>query len=307
MKVVVTGGAGFIGSHLTELLSSEKFDVHVIDNFRSGYKKNLHGIKNVNLHEGSITDPDLVNEVIKDSKYVFNLAALVSVPESIEQPDECIQINVSGLLNILEASKIHNVEKVIHASTAAIYGDDPTLPKKVTMLPQPKSPYAVTKLDGEYHCKKFKEQFGLNTISLRFFNVFGPRQDPKSQYAAAIPILIEQALNNEPITIHGDGEQTRDFIYVNDVARANYLAAIKPDAHGVYNIARGSSITINQLAEKIISLTGSKSEIVHLEERKGDVKHSLAYIEDTKEALGFSPQVNFDEELIETINYFRKS
>lgn len=304
MKVVITGGAGFIGSHLAQYWSEKNAEVFVIDNFRTGFKKNIDGL-NVNLIEGSIEDKDLVFDVLEKADYVFNLAALVSVPESIEKPEECIKINVNGLLNLLEASKKHKVKKLIHTSSAAVYGDDPELPKTTKLKPNPKSPYGITKLDGEYYCNLYKEEFGVNTTSLRYFNVYGERQDPKSQYAAAVPIFISKALKNEDITIFGDGSQTRDFVYVKDIVKANVMAAENLNIKGVFNIANGSYITIKELAENIVKVTDSNSSIIHKPERAGDIKHSYASIEETTKEMGFQPDFNLEEGLTRTINYFK--
>lgn len=306
MKVLITGGAGFIGSNLAEFFLERGAETHVIDNLRSGFEKNLDRLNGVVFHKGSITDFELVEKAIEGSDYVFNLAALVSVPESLEKPEECVDINVKGLLNVLKAAKNQGVKKVVHASSAAVYGDDPALPKVPEMTPQPKTPYAITKLDGEYYLKMFYEEFGLNTASLRFFNVYGPKQDPKSQYAAAVPIFIFKALKNEDITIYGDGEQTRDFVFVKDVAKALALAAETEKPKSVYNVANGSSITIKTLAGKIIELTNSQSKIIFAPERSGDIKHSLASIEKTVKELNFRPEVSLDEGLAQTIEYFKK-
>lgn len=305
MKVVVTGGAGFIGSHIVEHWSEKGANVHILDSLRSGYEKNINNFSNVVFHKGSITDKDLTMHVIEGADYVFNLAALVSVPESLEKTDECIDINVKGLLNILDASKEHGIKKVVHSSSAAIYGDDPRLPKEISMRPKPQTPYGITKLDGEYYLQMYYEQYGLQTTSLRYFNVFGPRQDPKSQYAAAIPIFVFKALKNETITIYGDGEQTRDFVYVKDVVKANVLAAERKNVVGVYNVANENAITIKNLAELIIKTTNSKSEILFEDERPGDIKHSLASIKETREALKFEPSFDLINSLETTIKYFQ--
>jgi len=307
LKVVITGGAGFIGSHISEYWSKNGAEVHVIDNLRTGYQKNIKHLKSINFHNGSITDAQLVNRVLENTDYVFNLAALVSVPESLQKPQECVNINVIGLLNILEAAKNHGVQKVVHTSSAAVYGDDPELPKRVSMNPAPKTPYSITKLDGEYYCNMYKNEFSMNTVSLRYFNVFGPRQDPKSQYAAAVPIFIHKAIKNETIKIFGDGTQTRDFIFVRDVVKANVLAAEKLDARGVYNVANGNSISILELAEIIIDLTGSKSNIEFADERPGDIKHSIASIEETIKDLKFQPLKKLKHEIAETILFFEKT
>jgi UDP-glucose 4-epimerase len=304
MKIVVTGGAGFIGSHIVEYWSKEGADVHVIDNLRSGYENNLANLSNVSLHNGSITNRELTNSVLKDTDFVFNLAALISVPESLEKPEECIEINVNGLLNILQSAKLNKVRKVVHSSSAAVYGDDPRLPKNILMRPKPQTPYGITKLDGEYYLQMYKEQYGLNTTSLRYFNVFGPRQDPQSQYAAAIPIFVYKALRNEPIIIYGDGEQTRDFIYVKDVVKANVLAAENENVDGVYNVANEKAITINELAKLIIKTTDSSSKIIHQDERPGDIKHSVASIKETRENLNYEPSHDLISSLETTIKYF---
>lgn len=303
-KVVVTGGAGFIGSHIIEYWVNQNADVHVIDNLRSGYMKNIDLFPGVSLHQASITDKDVVESVIEGADYIHHLAAMISVPESIEKPHECVEINVTGLLNVLEAAKKHKVKKVVHSSSAAVYGDNPESPKLTSMRPMPKSPYGITKLDGEYYLSMYTENFGVGTTSLRYFNVFGPRQDPKSQYAAAIPIFVSKALKNEDLIIYGDGEQTRDFVFVKDVVEANVLAAVNHDVSGVYNVANGHSITIRELAELIINETDSSSKIRFEKERPGDIKHSLASIEDTKNILKFNPKFDLISGLKETIHYF---
>jgi UDP-glucose 4-epimerase len=303
-KVVVTGGAGFIGSHVVEYWLGTGAEVHVIDNLRSGKQENLDLFPDIIHHSGSITDRELVYDVLDGAGYVHHLAALISVPESMEKPRECIDINVNGLLNILHAADKHGVKKVVHSSSAAVYGDNPASPKKTQMRPEPKSPYGITKLDGEYYLSMFNEQYGLGTASLRYFNVFGPRQDPESQYAAAIPIFVNKALKGEELVVFGDGEQTRDFVYVKDVVHANVLAATNEYANGVYNVACGHAISIRELAELIVDTTGSKSAIRYAEPRPGDIKHSLADISETDRKLQYKPQFNLIEGLRETIRYF---
>ena len=230
-------------------------------------------------------------------------AALVSVPESMSKPSECVDINVHGLLNVLEEASAAGVKKIVLASSAAIYGDNPTVPKLETMVPEPKSPYAVTKLDGEYYLEMFRREGKLASTSIRFFNVFGPRQDPKGSYAAAVPIFMEKALKNEDITIFGDGGATRDFIFVKDIVGALAFAALN-DIHGTFNAGYGGQITIQDLAEKIISEAGSTSKIVHLPERAGDVRHSRAS-SDKLRAAGWVPQFSLEEGLAQTMDYFR--
>lgn len=305
-KVVVTGGAGFIGSHIVEYWLSEGAEVHIIDNLRSGFISNVVLFPDAAFHYGSITDKSLVDEVFKDADYVHHLAALISVPESVERPYECIEINLIGLLNVLEASRKFGVKKIVLSSSAAVYGENPESPKTTKTLPAPKSPYGITKLDGEYYLNMYKELYGLGAVSLRYFNVFGPRQDPKSQYAAAVPIFITKALKDDPITIYGDGEQTRDFIFVKDVVQANILAAKNEDVNGVFNVALGNSTSIKTLAETIVSLTESKSDIHFHSERKGDIKHSLADIQKIKKELNFNPNFDLESSLKLTIDYFKQ-
>lgn len=303
MKILITGGAGFIGSHIVEHFQG-KAEVRVLDNLRSGFRHNLAGFKTEFVH-ASILDREAVRRAMDGVDFVFHLAAMISVPESMQQPIECSELNTTGTLVVLEEAARAKVKKLVLSSSAAIYGNNPVTPKVETMPPEPKSPYAITKLDGEFYCKMFTEEGRLPTACLRYFNVFGPRQDPRSQYAAAVPIFIDRAVKHEPITIHGDGEQTRDFIFVKDIAAANDFFATRPDATGVFNVAYGQRITIKELATTICRLTGSRSEIVHTAERPGDVKHSLASVEKLR-AAGFVPTGNFQTGLQATINYFRE-
>ena len=301
MKVLVTGGAGFIGSHIVERFQGLA-EVRVLDNLRSGHRHNLEGLE-CEFIEASILDRKAVRRVMKDVDYVFHLAAMISVPESMQKPIECSEINTNGTLVVLEEAARAKVKKLVLSSSAAIYGDNPVAPKIETMLAEPKSPYAVTKLDGEFYCGMFTREDRLQAACLRYFNVFGPRQDPQSQYAAAVPIFIDRAVKHEPITIHGDGGQTRDFIYVKDIVAANVFFATESPAVGVFNVAYGQRITINDLARTICRLTGSHSEIRHVAERSGDVKHSLAAIGKLREA-GFKPTSNFADGLKTTVEFF---
>ena len=304
MKVLVTGGAGFIGSHIVEHFQG-RAEVRVLDNLRSGFRRNLAGLQ-CDFIEGSILDRDCVRRAVGGVDYVFHLAAMISVPESMSKPVECNELNTTGTLVLLEEAAKAGVKKFIFSSSAAIYGDNPITPKVETMLPEPKSPYAITKLDGEFYCKLFTDEGRLQTACLRYFNVFGPRQDPASQYAAAVPIFIHRALKHEPIIIHGDGEQTRDFIYVKDIAAANAFFATQSPATGVFNVAYGQRITINELAATICRLTGSRSEMRHSEPRAGDVKHSMAAVDRLREA-GFAPRGSLAEGLKATVEFFRSS
>ncbi len=278
-------------------------EVFVLDNLRSGFLKNIESF-NVNFIEGSITDEELVKKVTEGVDYIFHLAALVSVPESMSKPQLTVEINTTATLNLLEAARQNQVKKIVLSTSAAIYGDNPVVPKLETMFPEPKSPYAITKLDGEYYFKMFSEEYNLPTVCLRYFNVFGPRQDPKSQYAAAVPIFIDKAIKNEDITIYGDGEQTRDFIFVKDIVKAN-VAVAQNSATGVYNVARGGRITINDLARKIIQQTGSKSKINYEPERAGDVKHSQADVSKLR-SIGIQSDYDLDAGLKSTIEFFTK-
>ena len=301
MRVLITGGAGFIGSHIAEYFNG-KAEIRIFDNLRTGYKHNLDGL-DVEFIEGDICDRAAVKAAMQGVDYVFHLAAMVSVPESMFKPGECVDINVHGLLNVLEEAAAAGVKKLCFSTSAAIYGDNPVVPKLETMIPEPKSPYAITKLDGEYYCNMFTREGKLQTACLRYFNVFGPRQDPKSAYAAAIPIFTAKAVANEDITIYGDGEQTRDFIYVKDIVEANVFMAMN-DFTGVYNIAYGKKITINDLVKEIVKVTNSQSKVIHLDERPGDVKHSMAGVEKLA-ATGFKPKHTFAEGMEKTIAFFQ--
>jgi UDP-glucose 4-epimerase len=303
MKVLVTGGAGFIGSHIVEHFQGMA-EVRVLDNLRSGFRRNLNGFEHEFI-EGSIADRETVRAAMQGVDFVFHLAAMISVPESMQKPVECNAINTASTLVVLEEAARAKVQKFVFSSSAAIYGDNPITPKIESMLPEPKSPYAITKLDGEYYCKMFSDEGRLVTTCLRYFNVFGPRQDPKSQYAAAVPIFIERAVKNETITIYGDGEQTRDFVFVKDVAAANAFFATQSAATGVFNVGYSQQITIKHLAGTICRLAGSNSKIQFAPERAGDVKHSLAAT-DKMRAAGFTPTGNFNDGLNATVEFFRK-
>jgi UDP-glucose 4-epimerase len=301
MKVLVTGGAGFIGSHIVEHFQGQA-EVRVLDSLRTGYRRNLQGFQH-EFFQGSILNRHLVRRAMEGVDYVFHLAAMISVPESMQRPVECAKINTLGTLVVLEEAERAKVKKLVLSSSAAIYGNNPVTPKVETMLPEPKSPYAITKLDGEYYCQMFATEGRLQTACLRYFNVFGPRQDPASPYAAAVPLFIDRATKNEPVTIFGDGEQTRDFIFVKDIVGANAYFAAKSPATGVFNVAYGRRLTINELLRMICRLTGSSSETRHAEERLGDVKHSLAAI-DKLRAAGFVPKGNLQDGLQATIQWF---
>ena len=299
-RILVTGGAGFIGSHIVELFQG-KCEIRVLDSFRTGRRSNLDGL-NCELIEGDVSDRATVAEAVKGVDYIFHLAALVSVPESMEKIVECNRINAEGTIILLEEAAKAGVKKLILSTSAANYGDNPVSPKVETMTPEPKSPYSITKLDGEYYCAMFTATGRLQTACLRYFNVVGPRQNPKSAYAAAVPIFITKALANEDITIFGDGEQTRDFVFVKDIAAANAFMAEHPFT-GVYNVAYGGRMTINTLAKMIVDILGSKSKIVYLPERPGDVKHSTACV-DKLLSTGFKPSWDFRRGLEVTVKSY---
>jgi UDP-glucose 4-epimerase len=303
MKILVTGGSGFIGSHIVESYQGVAEEIRVLDNLRTGYRHNLDGLA-CTFIEGSITDRHLVEQAVAGVDYVFHLAALVSVPESMSKPAECVDINVHGLLQVLEAAASAGVKKLVFASSAAVYGDNPAVPKVETMYPEPKSPYAITKLDGEYYLGMFTGEGRLETAAIRFFNVFGPRQDPKGAYAAAVPIFIEKAVRGEDLTVFGDGGQTRDFIYVKDIVGALAFAAETPGVTGVFNAGYGGQTTISDLANGIIAAAGSSSRIVHGPERAGDVRHSRASA-DKLRAAGWHPRHSLEEGLAATLDFFR--
>ena len=301
-RILITGGAGFIGSHLTRHFA-EQAEVTVLDDLRSGYARNLDGVR-CRFLQGSILDDVALKQAIAGAEEVYHLAAMISVPESVAKPAECAKLNTEGTQRVLDAALNAGVRKVVLASSAAIYGDNPTVPKLESMTPEPKSPYAETKLAGEKLLAQYTRAHGLGTTSLRFFNVFGPQQDPRSAYAAAVPIFIAKALRDEPIGIHGDGGQTRDFIHVADIVGALAYAGRSKDMSGTYNVGYGQSQSILALAQEIIRLTGSKSTIEHLPSRAGDVRHSLASTARLLSA-GWKPQSTVSLGLAETIAAFR--
>ncbi|HSI07324.1 MAG TPA: NAD-dependent epimerase/dehydratase family protein [Rariglobus sp.] len=303
-KALVTGGSGFIGGHLVRSLLEQGAEVVVLDNFRTGHLSNIEGLP-VRLVRGCITNREVVREAVQGCDTVFHMAALVSVPESMERIHECVSLNVTGLLTVLEEAAEAGARKLVLSSSAAIYGDDPEVPKREDMRPAPKSPYAITKLDGEYYCALFAATGRIETACLRYFNVFGPRQDPRSAYAAAVPIFIRRAFAGKPITIHGDGAQTRDFVFVKDVVAANVFAATTDGLTGVFNVGYGGSITINAIAEHILAQTGGSGSIVHETPRPGDVRHSRASA-DKLRAAGWTPGYDFESGLAETLAWYRE-
>ena len=311
-KILITGGMGFIGSHIADLALSQGYEVLLLDNGSTGRQANIIPAlsKGAKLIPGDILDREFLVDACQGVQSVFHLAARISVAESMEKPVDYIRTNAEGSINILEACRQRGVKNIVLSSSAAIYGDDPVVPKIESMMPEPKSPYAITKLDGEYYFKMYRQEHGINAIALRYFNVFGERQDPKSAYAAAVPIFIHKALKGEDISIFGDGTQTRDFIYVRDIAAANLLAAEKGaniNSGHVFNVCWGSKISINNLAQTIIDITGSRSKIIHLAERPGDIKHSMGSNQKIIQELGFSASSNLQQGLERTIAYFQST
>jgi UDP-glucose 4-epimerase len=301
-RILITGGAGFIGSHLVRHFVGQA-EVTVLDDLRGGSERNLQGVA-CRFLRGSILDETVLRQAAAGATEVYHLAAMVSVPESVAKPAECAELNTEGTRRVLAAALAAGVQKVVLASSSAIYGDNPTVPKHESMPPEPKSPYAATKLAAEHLLAEYERTHGLGATALRFFNVFGPRQDPLSPYAAAVPIFIAHALRNEPIGIHGDGGQTRDFIHVTDVVSALAFTGRTASMKGTYNVGYGESQSIRALAEAIIELTGSRSRIEHLPVRAGDVRHSVASTERLRSA-GWQPCSSFRAGLAETIEHFR--
>ncbi|MCC7571474.1 SDR family oxidoreductase [Candidatus Micrarchaeota archaeon] len=298
-KYAITGGAGFIGSNLVEALAEEN-EVVVVDDLSAGRKENLAG-QNVEFVEGSILDLDLLKEAFEGCDCVFHLAAIASVQRSVEDPIFTSRVGVEGTLNVLVAARDAGAEKVVFASSAAVYGDSPALPKREDMRPEPKSPYAAAKLAGEGFCLAFNEVYGMKNVALRYFNVYGPRQDPNSEYAAVIPKFVSAYLAGDAPVIFGDGEQTRDFVYVKDVVRANILAS-KGCVPGVYNIASGTRTSLNELSGLVKKITRSELEPIYSEARAGDIRDSVA---DVKRAMkiGYSPKFTLEEGLRGMIEY----
>lgn len=305
-KVAITGGAGFIASHLAEELSRRGHQVIILDDLSTGKKKNiepLHNKKNVEFIQGSITELPLLQSLFRDVHFVFHLAAIPSVPRSIQNPLDSHDVNATGTLKLLVAARDNRVSKVIYASSSSVYGDTPVLPKREDMPPNPQSPYAASKLAGEYYCHVFQQVYALPTACLRYFNVYGPRQDASSSYAAVIPAFLRRLCQGDPPIICGDGEQTRDFTFVKDAVEANILAA-ESRLTGTFNVGKGERISINELAGLAIRLIRDSIEPIHVEPRPGDIRHSLADISRSK-AFGYAPKFSLEEGLRETIRSFQ--
>jgi len=310
-NVLVTGGAGFIGSNLTEALLQRGHFVRILDDFSTGKRENLifdKAYPSPEVIKGDIREFSTCQKAVKGIEYVFHQAALPSVQRSIEDPETSNAINVGGTLNILLAAREEKVKRVIYASSSSVYGDTPTLPKHEEMPPDPLSPYALQKYIGEQYCRLFYQLYGLDTISLRYFNIFGPKQDPNSLYSAVIPKFIDALLQGRPPIIFGDGEQSRDFTYIENVVQANLLAMSAEHLHGeAINIACGKRISLNQLLNVLKEILGSKLSPIYQEPRQGDVKHSLADIRKGKEILNYEPTVGIEIGLEKTVEFFQKT
>ncbi|RIK46763.1 MAG: LPS biosynthesis protein WbpP [Chloroflexi bacterium] len=303
---LVTGGAGFIGSNLVDALVADGHSVRVLDNLTTGRRANLAHLQGrIDFVEGDIRAYDQVLAAMQGIDYVLHQAALPSVPRSVQDPITSNAVNVDGTLHVLAAAQTAGVRRVVMASSSSVYGSNPALPKQETMCPQPKSPYAVSKLAGEQYGQVFWQVYGLETVALRYFNIFGPRQDPRSAYAAVIPRFIRAMLAGEPVMIHGDGQQSRDFTYIDNAVQANLLACTAPEAAGsVLNIACGSRYTLLELVEQLAAILGRSPQVVHTPSRAGDVPHSQADIERARTLLGYAPQVDFVEGLRRTAAWY---
>lgn len=306
---LVTGGAGFIGSNIVDELTGRGETVRVLDDFSTGREENVrHLADDVDIIRGDIRDVDTVDRAVRGVNFVIHQAALASVQRSIDNPAESNDVNIRGTLNLLEASVRHSVNRFVYASSSSVYGDSEVLPKVETMQTNPKSPYAVTKLCAELYCRVFSEIHGLPTVSLRYFNVFGPRQDPNSDYSAVIPIFVRRLLEGTPPTIFGDGGQSRDFTYISNVVRANILACEANTTGGkVYNVACGDRYDLNYLYERLRALVGSDLEVKYGPPRPGDVKHSQADIDAASRDLDFGVEVEFEDGLERTVQWYREA
>ena len=306
---LVTGGAGFIGSSIARALIARGDGVRIIDNFSTGKRENLTEIADrIELLEGDIRDDKLLAKAIGGVEVVYHEAAIASVPQSMAEPLENHAVNATGTMRVLEAARRAGVRRVVYAASSAAYGDEPTLPKVETMAPAPISPYGATKLAGEVAMQVYARAFGLETVCLRYFNVFGPRQDPKSEYAAVIPKFITVALSGKQPRIFGDGKQSRDFCHIDNVVEANFAAAAADAARasgGVFNVGCGESIDLNRVVALIGDILGKKLEAIHEPERAGDIKHSWGDVSAARAALGFKASVSFTEGLRRTIEWYK--
>lgn len=304
---LVTGGAGFIGSHIVEALVGRGDKVRVLDNLSTGHKANLAPwLDKIELIEGDITDREAVGRAVEGVEVVFHEAALASVPRSVARPLDTNAACVTGTLNVLDAARQAKVRRVVYAGSSSAYGNQPVPEKHEQLLPKPLSPYAAAKLAAEYYCQAFTATYGLETVTIRYFNVFGPRQDPNSEYSAVIPRFVTAMLNGVRPTVYGDGGQSRDFTYVANVVHGNLLAADAVGAAGrVFNVACGGSISLLELLGNLNRLLGTTVEPIFEPARAGDVRDSLADISAAREVLKYAPQINFEEGLRRSIEYYR--
>lgn len=307
----VTGGAGFIGSHIAERLIRDGHKVHIVDNFLTGKRSNLEYLQNLDgdlhFHETSILETDALRKIFRDAEVVYHQAALASVPRSVKDPQATHEHCVTGTLSVLVAARDAGVRRVVYAASSSAYGDAEEAVKVETLPSMPISPYGAAKLMGEQYCRIFWLNYGLETVALRYFNVFGPRQDPTSQYAAVIPKFITRMLAGQPPIIYGDGHQSRDFTYIDNVVYGNLLAGTAPDAPGeVMNLATGGNVSLLELVDKLNITLGTNFAAQHDPPRPGDILHSQAGIDKARELLDFAPIINFDEGLARTVDWYRK-
>jgi nucleoside-diphosphate-sugar epimerase len=303
---LVTGGAGFIGSHIAEELVKRGERVRVIDNLSTGKPENLHHLmREIEFIEGDLLDQETTIQAMEGIDFVLHQAAIPSVPRSIQDPKGSTENNLNGTLHLLLAARDAGVKRLVYASSSSVYGDSPTLPKKEDFPPAPLSPYAASKLAGEYYCQVFSQVYGLETVSLRYFNVFGPRQDPLSLYAAVIPAFIAAALAKRPLVVYGDGEQTRDFSFVANVVQANLLACeVEGIAGETFNVGGGDQTSLNQLVKELQMIVNTDLKIEYADPRPGDVKHSLASVEKAQKFMGYESAIQFGEGLRRTVEWF---
>jgi len=310
-KYLVTGAAGFIGSHIAAALASQGDGVRCIDNLATGNRVNLEAISgDVEFIEADINDADAIRGACRGIEIVFHEAAIPSVPKSVIDPLSSHQANINGTMSLLLACKEAKVRRVVYAASSSAYGETPTLPKREDMLPAPISPYAVQKYCGELYLSSFTRVYGLETVSLRYFNVFGPRQDPTSQYSGVLAKFITAMLDGKSPVVYGNGEQSRDFTYIDNVVRGNLLAASAPAAAvsgRMFNLATSRRITLNEVIAILRKLTGYTGDVQYASERTGDIKHSLADISAARQALGYEPQVAFEEGLARTVEWYRSA
>lgn len=306
-KYLVTGGAGFIGSHIATALAERGDEVSVFDNLSTGTRENLaHLGSKVDLIEGDLLDRDAVDQAVSDVDVIYHQAALASVPRSVAKPMDTNAACVTGTLNILDAARLAKVKRVIYAGSSSAYGNQPFMSKREGDVPMPLSPYAAAKLAGENYCRAFHATYGLETVVIRYFNVFGPRQDPNSEYSAVIPIFVTKMLAGDRPTVYGDGLQSRDFTFIENVVAGNLAAEKAPDAAGrVFNVACGRQFSLLDLLASIKNVLGTEIEPVFADPRAGDVRESLADISAAREILGYEPKVDFEEGLRRSIEYYR--